>query len=395
MLFPYAECNLRQYMEHYTFSSPTKRNVLWLLAQLLGLSNALRGIHNLSNPEASFNLLAPQQNLRISGWHHDLKPENILYFKGPASKEGSFKIADFGSSKVHTYRSGTGSNNTRTPNGTPTYEPPEAAKEGATSRPYDMWSMGCVFLEMLIWAVYDYDAVNTFRRSRDGKRFPDDANYVLMDDAFWQIDILGTIHHRDSVSKWLGDLGKELEFRNLQPFQEVFGLLYRMLDTNKQTRITALNLWDTLSRIGDQTRVDLETYPDNSLLDQNTPKKTHRQTLSLSTKEPDRDVSDLASPIVVVKSDSDFLPGDHLTALPQSPPSTRFRRRNSSLSDNTPYSDPGMMDHSISDISSTCAQASNSTHENLGRTPNISNTKHDRGSLGIPSRAGTPIPPNN
>lgn len=285
MLFPYAECNLRQYMERHSFSSPTKRNVLWLLAQLLGLSNALRGIHDISNPGTSTNLLAPQQGPRQSGWHHDLKPENILYFEGLGPRAGSFKIADFGSGKVHTYRSGTGSHNTRSPNGTLTYEPPEAAKDGATSRPYDVWSMGCVFVEMLIWVVYDYESVKSFRDSRDGKRFPDS---VLTDDAFWQMDINKNPQRRRSVDEFLENLGGELQRRNLQTLQEVLGLVNRMLDTNKKNRITALHLWDTLKRIDKLTEVDLQAYDDDSLLDQNTPQETDEDTPSLSTKEPDR-----------------------------------------------------------------------------------------------------------
>ena len=285
MLFPYAECNLRQYMEHQPFASPTKRMVLWLLAQFLGLSNGLRGIHHLSDPLVSTNLLPPQQRPRQSGWHHDLKPENILYFKGLGPGAGSFKIADFGSGKVHTYRSGTGSQNTASPNGTLTYEPPEAMKEGKTSRPYDVWSMGCVFLEMLIWAVYDYDSVTSFGDSRDGKRFPD---HYLTDDAFWHMDNDRNIKRRPSVDEWLEKLNEELKSRNLQTLEPVLALVNRMLDTNNKDRIKAPNLWDTLDCIHKQTEIDLQSYKDDLPVDQITISKTDRDTLSLSIREPDR-----------------------------------------------------------------------------------------------------------
>ena len=270
-------------MEHNPFSSLTKRNVSWLLAQFVALSSAIRRIHHISNPDPS--LLAPQQGPRESGYHHDLKPENILYFKGIPYKEGAFKIADFGSGKVHTYRSGSGSHNTPSPNGTLTYEPPEAEKEGKTSRPYDIWSLGCVFIEMLIWAVYDYDSVKSFGDSRDGPRVP---NGALTDDAFWHIDLDGNPQRRRSVDEWFTNLDQELKRRNLQPLQDVLALVNRMLDTNRQERIKTLDLWDTLTRIYDQMKVDFETYEDDSVLDQSTPTKTHRQSLSLSTKEPDR-----------------------------------------------------------------------------------------------------------
>ena len=141
ILFPYSEYNL---------PFPTERNVRWLQAQFRGLSSALRDIHNLSNSETGQSLpnhrLTPNSPAQQSGWHHDLIPQNILYFKRDALKAGSFKIADFESGTVHTYRLGTGSHNTYT------YEPTEAAKKEAISRPIDVFSLGCVFIEMLIWA---------------------------------------------------------------------------------------------------------------------------------------------------------------------------------------------------------------------------------------------------
>ena len=274
-------------MECNSFSSLTKKNVLWLLAQFLGLSSAIRNIHHLLNPETGTSLLAPQKGPRLSGYHHDLKPENILYFNGVGSKAGSFKIADFGSGKVHTLRSGTGSYNTRSPNGTLTYEPPEAANKGQTSRPYDIWSMGCVFIEMLIWAVHGNDSVQEFGDSRVGKRCSDD---IGTDDAFWQMSIEENPQpiRRQSVDTWFEKLGKEMQRGNLQALHEVLGLVKRMLDTNRETRISALNLWDTLERIDEQTRVDLDAYKDDSLFNPSTPRKTHRHSLSLSLKEPER-----------------------------------------------------------------------------------------------------------
>lgn len=109
---------------------PTKRKILWLLNQFMGLGNALRELHNLSDADSTMmeSLLAPATQNRKSGCPYDLKPETILYFRKLSSSGGEFHIADFGTGNVHTYRSG--SVNTKSPNGTPTYEPPESAKEG-------------------------------------------------------------------------------------------------------------------------------------------------------------------------------------------------------------------------------------------------------------------------
>ncbi|CAL9222513.1 unnamed protein product [Arabidopsis halleri] len=73
--------------------------------------------------------------------HCDLKPENILVF--PSFE---LKISDFGLSKRE------GDSNWWLPNhpfaGTPIYMSPESISNGETRRGLDLWSLGCVVLEM-------------------------------------------------------------------------------------------------------------------------------------------------------------------------------------------------------------------------------------------------------
>ena len=364
-------------MKRNVFGEPTKRNVLWLLAQFLGLSNALRGIHNLSDSDtksgATTNLLAPR---RRSGWHHDLKPQNILCFRGSGSTSGWFQIADFGSGKVHTYRSG-GSVNTRSPNGTPTYEPPEAAKEGATSRPYDLWSMGCVFLELMIWAVYGYSFVRSFAGARTGRRFPGSTTNIIVDDAFWYIDADDKIYRRSSVNDWLAKLGKDLTKQHFQHFKGVIDLIERMLDTNRLERISALDLWDTLSRICDQTKVDLEHVKSGSIPEQPDSATDAPQMTRLSTKAPDRRTPETIGTAAVQRPEGHaqrtppWTGAEFLTASPLAMSSTRAHRRNSSISGNSDVSDVRMRERSVSNVSSTHVQDGSYG----GRTPDASNTR--------------------
>lgn len=261
MLFPYAECNLRQYMRWVPFGGPKKERILWLLEQFRGLASAIQSIHDLSSAEGSSNT----SNLTIppavgrekkSGWHHDLKPENILHFSSKNSKLGTLRIADFGSGKVHTYRSG--SINTGSPNGTLTYEPPEAQSERATSRPSDLWSLGCVFLELLIWAIVDFRSVEIFAEERFGRRSPDAMIDFVEDDGFWQIAVDGTISLRKAVNEWIERLGNTVLQPEWQPFKEVLDLVRRMLNLNRRERISAQDLWDTLRRIYKQRNIDLK-----------------------------------------------------------------------------------------------------------------------------------------
>jgi serine/threonine protein kinase len=51
--------------------------------------------------------------------------------------------------------------------GTPDFRPPESMK-GKTSRPYDLWSLGCVYLELIVWFLQGYPSLETFRKKRRG-----------------------------------------------------------------------------------------------------------------------------------------------------------------------------------------------------------------------------------
>ena len=267
MLFPYAQFNIRQYMSRRSFGKPTKKNILWLLDQLRGLANALREIHNLSTSDdaagSPSNLLAPRAEIRKAGWHHDLKPSNILVLGNPNPFNFEFHIADLGLVKVHNYHFG--DDDKKVPIGTRTYEPPEAAK-GLTSRPHDIWSMGCVFLELLIWAVFDYESVKTFARNREGRRLFDFPHNFIVDDAFWEKQEDDTLRLRQAVHRQFEVLRTGLQNNGFSYFEKLLDLVIVMLDTDRLNRITALALWKTLDTIFKQAILDMKRLRPDDLL---------------------------------------------------------------------------------------------------------------------------------
>ena len=264
MLFPLAQCNLHQYMSRRVFER-TKENNIWLLEQFSGLANALHLIHNLTFSNSTLasdpNLspIAPQDRERKAGWHHDLKPENILYFEDAKLDRKNFQIADFGSSKIHVVRSH--SHPTRSTMGTPTYEPPELETERLTSRPYDIWSLGCVFLELLVWAMMDFRAVQKFRDERTRKRTPYE---LTMDDGFWEKNANGKVALRDSVVQWIERLEDKVAQQPHQPFMEPLKVIVQMLEIDRSKRILAHVISDDMARICFQKRIDLEQGKDAS-----------------------------------------------------------------------------------------------------------------------------------
>lgn len=142
---------MKDYWEKFQDKRSDPKSLQWILVQLKGLFSALQELH--------------ESNCR----HGDLKPENILWFRDEHDDLGTMQIADLGLATFHKEEKHTKDRkgiNTMTPSGTSRYEPPEMDSTrdtpGARSRQYDMWSMGCVTLELLIWIVYGYEAVRTF-----------------------------------------------------------------------------------------------------------------------------------------------------------------------------------------------------------------------------------------
>jgi serine/threonine protein kinase len=126
------------------------------VTQIHGLIEALNATHNQAN--------------NVGTRHGDLKPENILYFKGgPGSMFGTLKIGDWGLAKYHNTATHLRIHATTTNWGTTRYEPPEfivpVNGKRIMGRLYDIWSLGCVLLEFVIWLLYGYNEINRFRET--------------------------------------------------------------------------------------------------------------------------------------------------------------------------------------------------------------------------------------
>ena len=137
-----------------------------IMQQLRGLADALNELHNY---EGSYR-------------HGDLKPENILRFRD-STRVGILKIADMGLAKHHavaTYLRPA----TSTRYGTVRYEPPEVVthklSEEGRSRLYDIWSMGCITLELIMWLLYGYDELMKFNDSIKGS-LEESSPYFIVD----------------------------------------------------------------------------------------------------------------------------------------------------------------------------------------------------------------------
>ncbi|KAH6875914.1 kinase-like domain-containing protein [Alternaria rosae] len=119
----------------------------WLLAQLWGFASALDVLHG-----------------HMTYHHHDIKSTNILVFIGPAADvKHRLKFTDFGSAGYGGCLNATGLSAKSRIKGSTLALPPETHNNGSSSRPHDVWSLGCVFLDILVWHWKGWEYLKEFR----------------------------------------------------------------------------------------------------------------------------------------------------------------------------------------------------------------------------------------
>jgi serine/threonine protein kinase len=190
------------------------------IKQIMGLAMALCRAHC---PETRDNHGLANLLFR----HGDLKPENILWFKD-GTQLGTLKIADFGLTKEDNVTTPFRTNSTSPDSGTVRYQPPEeeldkaaaSRKQGrggllhmqtgpATderprkrSRLYDIWGMGCITLEFLVWLLYGSETL---------RQFNDSFKNAWGHDPFYQVDPVNrdvaTVH--DIAVKWMDHMAED------------------------------------------------------------------------------------------------------------------------------------------------------------------------------------------
>jgi serine/threonine protein kinase len=172
-MFSWAEGgNLQEYWKKTARRTPDAKSIRQMVEQLKGLADALDALHNCKSGNANL-LIVPNNSSEYNDKsirHGDLKPENILRFisgsdtkKSHGEKElGTLKIADMGLAKQHIVATQLRTNTSQR-YGTIRYEAPEAIIETkGRSRLYDVWSLGCITLEFIIWVLHGNTILEEF-----------------------------------------------------------------------------------------------------------------------------------------------------------------------------------------------------------------------------------------
>ena len=288
-LFPLANCHLDEFMREF---EPEKSNrfLIWVLSQIRGIANALKEVHTyitidipatepLSKSDGSL-LPFPANGRRrsdiLTGYHHDLKPQNILHFSRlrdgistPNPEWGIFVIADFGVGKFHTLKQATHiiSEGTTHARGTATYAAPESKIKAKgldnlkVSRPYDVWSLGCIIMEILVWLVLGKSEWEKFNSQRVGAI---DEDGMEETDGYFFIRGTGMgkkAEVRQCVKDMMSSLRRNERLNDgTKCLVMMVRLVGQVLDVDPQARISAEDLVKALDDIISQAKADPDPY---------------------------------------------------------------------------------------------------------------------------------------
>ena len=270
MLFPRAETNLGVFLRQQPQPTLSNEFMNWLLEQMKGIAEAVRHIHNIGpsglGPDSVAQNLLPLAKRGRTGFHHDLKPENILAFLVDGAEEGSsnvtdyrLKISDFGTARIDTVLSRSGIDHSSLKvsslsHGDAAYGAPDYALDGRTSRPYDLWSLGCIFLEVLVWAVGPIGRnLNVFKFERLTTSNPEEHQ----SEAFWHRSSNGNIKHKPAVIAHLKQLKTTCKDKGV--FDHLLRATTQMLKIHPLDRMDAKDLCNVLDTQILQLQVDLVT----------------------------------------------------------------------------------------------------------------------------------------
>ncbi|KAJ8129998.1 hypothetical protein O1611_g3633 [Lasiodiplodia mahajangana] len=253
LIFPWATHDLRMYWE-VVQPNPNPSDaglVQWVCRQAGRLVQAVSKIHAL--PE---DVGMHEQKDRC-GRHGDLKPENILWY-GSRPGCGKLVITDMGLSKLHRYIS-----KSYTIHGkviaSPRYRPPELTYEGGhMGQQFDIWTLGCIFLEMMCWLHGGYKQLQEMEIMITGPSIRS-ANADTDEYYEWvEVESKGTkfytVRVKEVVTKYIHTLRKSCSpfARDLLDIIEDY-----MLVVDREERAAAKDLWGMMKGLDTKCK-DLE-----------------------------------------------------------------------------------------------------------------------------------------
>lgn len=149
----------------------------WLIGECLGIAEALLAVHGPVGHRSGGN-----EGLL----HADIKAANILCFSEPDDHNPTIvlKLADFGEAKR--FKSNLRADKIAH---VKTYRPPEHSEGNVITLDYDVWCLGCLFLDFITWAILGQDGITDFIGKRTNE--PEDPAVTenpgqIIEDTFFK-----------------------------------------------------------------------------------------------------------------------------------------------------------------------------------------------------------------
>jgi serine/threonine protein kinase len=242
-LFPWADGGDLQHMWKDPVRNTEHRKpemIQWVLEQMKGIASGVKELHHPSDSPTSGE----------NGRHGDLRPDNILLFIEDSKNHprGTLRITDAGLSRFHEKITSKRTAGTNTQGGSIEYAPPESRKEGKDvkrSRKYDMWSLGCIFLEITIWVLGGIAEVKGFRDARKTERSENYQYYQIIKNKSGE-----TYKIHPEVENRILWIRSDLRCLGNTWFQDFLVIIENHLfKTDEKARINAIDLDDRLDNI--------------------------------------------------------------------------------------------------------------------------------------------------
>ncbi|TDZ54563.1 Homeodomain-interacting protein kinase 4 [Colletotrichum trifolii] len=219
LVFEWADGNLQEFW-YKRECDKTPHATKWMSKQCMGITSAIKRVHGLATwqrqqrQERESTPDGQIEHIKDWGRHGDIKPSNILWFSTYGEDGDHLVVADLGLTRYHSLL--TKSRVLRVDGFTGTYRAPEIDLGGPISAKYDIWSLGCVFLEFCIWFVYGADAIKSFEIARRRCNLPKDKKKDGEPDNsyFTTRPICGggkTATLNEAVNEWVGKLKADLK----------------------------------------------------------------------------------------------------------------------------------------------------------------------------------------
>ncbi|VUC21241.1 unnamed protein product [Clonostachys rosea] len=159
MIFDWADADLENFWKRFSVDPKSHTHLRWFITQCCGMAQGLSRVHgDWVKPHISTNI----PHIPDRGRHGDIKPGNILCFNQDAGRMTDYRlvIADFTLMRFHSPDS-LGATSASSVAYSESYRPPEKDIRGTVKidQLYDVWTIGCVFLEFVTWYLLGYEAV--------------------------------------------------------------------------------------------------------------------------------------------------------------------------------------------------------------------------------------------